>query len=78
MANLAPQNESQRNVDRWYAQVGSVAGFMIRQGGAFNFSLFLSRLRDGAEVDKALELTYSGIWKKLSDVERGWLLEVKR
>ncbi len=78
LTNLAPQSESQRNVDRWYAQVGSVAGFMIRQGGAFNFSLFLSRLRDGAAVDAALELTYSGMWKKLSDVERSWLLEVKR
>ena len=78
MVNLAPQNESQRNVDRWYAQVGSVAGFMIRQGGAFNFSSFLSRLRDGSTVDAALETTYSGIWKKLPDVEKAWLLEVKR
>ena len=26
MTNLVPQNESERNVDRWYAQVGSVAG----------------------------------------------------
>ncbi|OGR43253.1 MAG: hypothetical protein A2X35_07900 [Elusimicrobia bacterium GWA2_61_42] len=78
MVNLAPQSESQRGVDRWYAQVGSVAGFMIRQGGSFNFSLFLSRLRDGTSVDKALELTYSGVWKSLDDVERTWLLEVKR
>jgi len=78
MVNLAPQNESQRNVDRWYAQVGSVAGFMVRQGGAFNFSSFLSRLRDGATVDAALALTYAGFWKDLSDVEKAWLLEVKR
>jgi hypothetical protein len=78
MINLAPQNESERNVNRWYAQVGSVAGFMIRQGGSFNFSFFLARLREGASVDKALEMTYSGVWKTLADVERSWLLEVKR
>ena len=78
MTNLAPQSESRRNVDRWYAQAGSVAGFMIRQGGSFSFSIFLSKLRDGAAVDKALEDTYAGMWKKLSDVEKAWLLEVQR
>jgi len=77
MVNLAPVSESQRNVDRWYAQVGSVAGFLVRQGGSFNFSLFLGRLRDGASVDRALEEVYSGVWKTLADVERSWLLEVK-
>ncbi|MCM2268058.1 MAG: hypothetical protein NDI60_09845 [Elusimicrobiales bacterium] len=77
LVNLAPANESQRNVDRWYAQVGSVAGFMIRQGGSFNFSLFLGRLRDGASVDSALGTVYSGIWNNLADVEKSWLLEVK-
>ena len=78
MVNLAPQDEANRGVDRWYAQVGSVAGFMIRQGGSFNFSLFLGKLRDGADMDKALEATYPGMWAKLADVEKGWLLEVKK
>jgi len=78
MVNLVPQNESERNVDRWYAQVGSVVGFMIRQGGSFSFSIFLSKLRDGVPVDKALEDTYSGLWKNLDDLERSWKLEVQR
>lgn len=78
MVNLAPMGESLNTVDRWYAQVGSVAGFMIRTGGSFNFSLFLSKLRDGASVDQALESAYPGVWKKLSDVEKSWLLEIKR
>ncbi len=77
MVNLAPASESQRKVDRWYAQVGSVAGFLVRQGGSFNFSRFLGRLRDGASVDSALQDAYGGVWKNLSDVERQWLLEVK-
>ncbi|MDO8804794.1 MAG: hypothetical protein Q7R35_10195 [Elusimicrobiota bacterium] len=78
MTNLVPQSESQRSVDRWYAQVGSVAGFMIRQGGSFSFSIFLSKLRDGASVDKSLEDTYNGLWKTLPDVEKAWKLEVQR
>lgn len=78
MVNLAPQNESQRNVDRWYAQVGSVVGFLVRQGGSFSFSIFLRKLRDGATVDRALEDTYNGLWKKLPDLEKSWKLEVQR
>ncbi|OGS12762.1 MAG: hypothetical protein A2234_00990 [Elusimicrobia bacterium RIFOXYA2_FULL_58_8] len=78
LVNLAPQGESLKTVDRWYAQAGSVAGFMIRAGGSFNFSLFLAKLRDGASVDQAIESAYFGLWKKLADVERAWLLEVKR
>jgi hypothetical protein len=78
MVNLAPQNESQQNVDRWYAQVWSVAGFMISQGGSFNFSIFLGKLRDGAGMDKAIAETYTNGWKKLSDVESQWLLYVKK
>ena len=78
MTNLVPQNESQRNVDRWYAQVGSVVGFLIKQGGSFSFSIFLGKLRDGATVDRALEDTYAGMWKNLSEVEKAWQLEVQR
>lgn len=78
MVNLAPQDDANRGVDRWYTQVGSVAGFMIRQGGSFNFSLFLGKLRDGAAMDKAIGETYNGMWSGLADVEKAWLLEVKK
>ncbi len=78
MVNLAPQGESQGTVDRWYSQVGSVAGFLIRQGGSFNFSLFMSKLHDGAAPDKAIEETYTGLWKNLSDVEKAWKLDIQK
>ncbi len=78
MINLVPQSESQRNVDRWYAQAGSVAGFLIKQGGSFSFSIFIGKLRDGATVDRALEDTYSGLWKNLPELEKAWKLEVQR
>jgi len=77
MLNLAPQNEAQRNVDRWYAQVGSVVSFMIRQGGSLNFSIFLGRLRDGASLDSALSAAYSGLWPTLEALEKSWKLEVR-
>ncbi len=78
MVNLAPLDEHNMDVDRWYAQVGSVVGFMIRQGGSFNFSIFLTKLRSGADVDKALAETYGGMWSKLSDVEKVWKVEIQR
>ncbi|MDA8131862.1 MAG: peptidase MA family metallohydrolase [Elusimicrobia bacterium] len=78
MVNLAPQTESQKDVDRWYAQVWSVVSFLIRRGGSFNFSIFLTKLRDGADVDRALAETYTGLWSKFSDVETSWKLEVQR
>lgn len=78
MVNLAPQGESLKTVDRWYAQAGSVAGFMTKANGSFNFSQFLSKLRDGAEMDNAIGSGYSGAWKNLADVEKAWLLEIKR
>lgn len=78
MVNLVPQSEVQREVDRWYAQVNSVAGFLIRQGGSFSFSIFLGKLRDGSAVDLALANTYAGLWKNLDDVEKAWKLELLR
>jgi hypothetical protein len=77
LVNLAPQSDSLRLVDRWYAQAGSVVGYMIRKGGSFNFSIFLSRLRDGATPDEALKAVYSGLWRNMESLEHAWLLEVR-
>lgn len=78
MVNLAPQAEARRTVDRWYAQVGSVVSFMIRNGGSFNFSLFLGALRRGADTDRALAEAYPNGWHTLAEVEKAWKLEVLR
>ncbi|OGR61821.1 MAG: hypothetical protein A2X31_01400 [Elusimicrobia bacterium GWB2_63_22] len=77
MVNLVPQSESRTGVERWYAQSGSVAGFLVRQGGSFNFYMFLGKLKAGADLDRALAETYSGLWRNLEDVERTWKLEIK-
>ncbi|MHB0996999.1 MAG: peptidase MA family metallohydrolase [Elusimicrobiales bacterium] len=78
MVNLAPQSENRAGVEAWYAQAGSVVSFLVRQGGSFNFSLFLGRLKGGADTDRALAEAYPGVWKNLSDVEKAWQLELAR
>jgi hypothetical protein len=78
MVNLAPLNESRTGVERWYAQVGSVAAFLVKKGGSFNFSLLLGRLKGGAGMDRAIADTYPGVWRGLSDVEKAWQLELAR
>ena len=78
MMNLVPQGEKNAVVERWYAQAGSVASFMLRQGGSLSFSYFLNRLKDGRSLDEAVAVSFGGLWKDMKDVERTWLLEIKR
>ncbi|HAH30697.1 MAG TPA: hypothetical protein DCL44_00095 [Elusimicrobia bacterium] len=78
MMNLVPRGENDAMVERWYAQAGSVASFMLRQGGSLNFSYFLGRLKDGQGLDEAAAASFGGLWKDMKDVERTWLLEIKR
>jgi len=72
MINLAPRTESQKNVDRWYTQVWSVTYFIIQRGGAFNFSVFLGKLKEGDSLDAALAEVYPGKWNSASELENSW------
>ena len=75
LATQAPQGEQQTGpVERWYAQVGSVAAFMIKEGGTLGFSVFITRLKAGDTMDTAVEAAYPGLWKTVRDMERAWLL----
>ncbi|MCX5786103.1 MAG: hypothetical protein NTX59_10480 [Elusimicrobia bacterium] len=78
MMNLVPRGEKDAAVERWYAQAGSVASFMVRQGGSLSFSSFIGRLKDGRGLDEAVAASFGVLWKDMKDVERTWLLEVKR
>lgn len=77
MVNLAPQNESSRSTERWYAQVWSVVSFMLSRGGSFNFSVFLGRLKEGDSQDQALAYAYTD-WKNMEELEKAWLLYINR
>lgn len=78
LINLVPQGQKDAAVVRWYAQAAGVAAFMLRQGGSLSFSYFLSRIKDGRSLDEAVGASFGALWKDMKDVERTWLLEVKR
>jgi hypothetical protein len=64
-------------VERWYAQAGSVASFLINEGGTLGFSVFISRLKAGDTADAAISAAFPGLWRNLADTEKAWLLYVK-
>ena len=78
LMNLVPQGQKDAVVERWYAEAGSLAAFMLRQGGSLSFSYFLGRIKDGSSLDAAVGASFGALWKDMKDVERTWLLEVKR
>jgi len=65
------------SVERWYAQAGSAASFMINEGGTLGFSLFIARLKAGDPADAAVSSAFSGLWRNLADMERAWLLHIR-
>ncbi len=77
MINLAPQGEQDAVVEKWYAQCGSVVEFLIKEGGTLGFSIFLSRIKDGATVDAAAGNAFSALGRNLDDIEKAWLLYIK-
>jgi len=76
MVSLTPQGEQTASVERWYAEAGSVVGFMIKEGGTLGFSAFITRIKAGDTVDSAVGEAFPGLWKNSSDMERSWLLYI--
>lgn len=77
MINLAPRGEQDAMVEKWYAQCGSVVEFLVKEGGTLGFSIFLSRIKDGATVDAAAAEAFTLVGKSLNDIEKAWLLYIK-
>ena len=65
LMNLVPQGQKDAAVERWYAEVGSVTAFMLRQGGSLSFSYFLNRIKDGSGLDAAVGASFGGLWKDM-------------
>ncbi len=72
MAALVPASEREREVNRWYQQVGDVAGFMIERGGRIGFSQCLAALKERKGIDEAVRLGFAGIWSGMSALEAAW------
>lgn len=58
--------------EKWYAQAGSLATFMMRAGGNFDFYLFLRKLREGLPLDSAVAEAFAGVWRDMADVDAAW------
>jgi len=66
------QDDAGRLVDNWYMQCESLTRFMIEEGGRFQFSVFLAKIRDGADADTAVNEAWRGKWLGLRGVFDGW------
>lgn len=67
-----PYSEKDRAVRLWYSTVAHFTAFLIKNGGAFNFSLFLKALKEGAAVDQALMQAYPGKYRTLEELYAVW------
>lgn len=67
-----PYSEKARDVELWYATVADFTAFLIQNGGAFNFSLFLKQLREGGSVDQALTQAYPGKYRSMEELYAVW------
>jgi hypothetical protein len=67
-----PYSEKDRSVRLWYATAADFTSFLIRNGGAFNFSLFLKELKNGTPIDQALSSAYPGKYRSLQELYAVW------
>jgi hypothetical protein len=76
-SGATPASGTNAAIERWYAQAGSVAAFMLKEGGTLGFSIFISRLKAGDTPDAAVGAAFPGLWRNMSEIERAWLLFIK-
>jgi len=72
MAFFVGSAEERRRQDVWYLQVESVTSFLMRQGSTLAFAAFLNQLRNGSDVEHALNDNYSGKFRGWADFETAW------
>jgi len=64
-------------VNLYYSQAASLVSFLIEVYGAKRFVSFCRDLRDGKELEKALQFSYSNSLGSLEDLEKEWLRYLK-
>ncbi len=72
MITMVPMTEKDRKVSAWYHQVGSVVRFMIERSRGPGFHIFLRALRDGKNLNEAVNTAYPAQWKTFEAVEQAW------
>ncbi len=72
MTFFMPDSEEKRRSEGWYLQVHSVTTFLLGQGSSLAFAGFLSSLRNGIDIDRALDTNYPGRIRNFNDLETLW------
>ncbi len=78
MMSMSPLDEKSVFVEKWYAQVGNLTGFMIAEGGSMSFYVFLKKLKEGYSLDEAIKEAFVGHWTNIRELEKSWLISIKR
>jgi hypothetical protein len=71
-AYIPAQDDPNRLVDTWYMQCESLVRFMIETEGQFTFSTFLSKIKNGTDLDTAIQQAWHGKWQGMADVDAAW------
>ncbi len=69
---FTPSNEEKRRTDPWYLQVENVTRFLMSKGSNLAFAAFLTSLRNGTDIDRALDSNYPGRIRSFGDLETLW------
>ena len=77
MMSMAPLDNKSVFVEKWYAQVGNIAGFMIVEGGSVGFYIFLKKLKDGYGLNEAIKEAFAGHWENIGELEKSWLINIR-
>jgi hypothetical protein len=72
IVKFSPYSEEAKYVSVWYSTVASMTGFLIQRGSALNFSLFLKELKNGTDIERAIQLAYPGKFNSLQQLYDSW------
>ncbi|MCG2725704.1 MAG: hypothetical protein L6420_05510 [Elusimicrobia bacterium] len=78
MMSMSPLDDKSVFVEKWYAQVGNLAEFMIVEGGSMSFYVFLNKLKEGYTLNEAIKEAFVGHWENIGELEKSWLMNIRR
>ncbi|MCK4936277.1 MAG: hypothetical protein KAR84_05435 [Elusimicrobiales bacterium] len=78
MMSMSPLDDKSVFVEKWYAQVGNLAEFMIGKGGSMSFYIFLKKLKEGYNLNDAIKEAFTGHWTNIRELEKSWLISIRR
>lgn len=77
MTAFAPREGEQAAVGVWYMQNYLLAEYIIRKGGKLGLSIFITRVRDGYDIDGSLRSAYPGLWRDFNALESSFSAYVR-